>query len=88
METVTFYIHHIKTKNIKDNKAFYVVDERSAGEIKKLNMPPYLLEDANKYSFNYYVYLKSEFFGKFLDESCTKLSLPAVGKRVGEGSNK
>ena len=40
MREFVFDILHIKTGNIKGNKAFYVVDERSAGEIKKLNMPP------------------------------------------------
>jgi hypothetical protein len=57
-----------------------VVDERSAGEIRKLNIPPCLLEDATGYTFNYYVYLKSNFFGKFLNESRTKLSLPSGSK--------
>jgi hypothetical protein len=80
MSEVVFDILHIKTRNIKGNKAFYVVDERSAGEIKKLNMPPSLLEDASGYTFNYYVYLKSDFFGKFLNESRTKLSLPSENK--------
>jgi hypothetical protein len=78
--TVAFDILHIKTKNIKGNKAFYVVDERSAGEIKKLNMPPCLLEDETGYTFNYSVYLKSDFFGKFLNDSRTKLSLPSENK--------
>jgi hypothetical protein len=80
MGEVVFDVLHIKTKNIKGNKAFYVVDERSAGEIKKLNMPPCLLEDAAGYTFNYYVYLKSDFFGKFLNDSRTKLSLPSENK--------
>jgi hypothetical protein len=80
MGTVVFDILHIKTRNIKGNKAFYVVDERSAGEIKKINMPPCLLADATGYKFNYYVYLKSDFFGKFLNESRTKLSLPSENK--------
>lgn len=80
MREVVFDILHIKTRNIKGNKAFYVVDERSAGEIKKLNMPPCLLEDASGYTFNYYVYLKSEFFSKFLNDSRTKLSLSSENK--------
>ena len=80
MGDVAFDILDIKTKNIKGNKAFYVVDERSAGEIKKLNMPPCLLEDSAGYTFNYYVYLKSDFFGKFLNDSRTKLSLPSENK--------
>jgi hypothetical protein len=79
--TVTFDILHIKTKNIKGNKAFYVVDERSAGEIKKLNMPPCVLEDAAGYKYNYYVYLKSDFFNKFLNESRTELSIPSENKK-------
>jgi hypothetical protein len=80
MGEVVFDVLHIKTRNIKGNKAFYVVDERSAGEIKKLNMPPCLLEDATGYTFNYYVYLKSDFFGKFLNDSRTKLYLPSENK--------
>jgi hypothetical protein len=81
MGTVSFDILHIKTKNIKGNKAFYVVDERSAGEIKKIDMPPSFLEDKTGYTYNYYVYLKSDFFSKFLNESRTKLSLPSEGKK-------
>ena len=79
--TVSFDILHIKTKNIKGNKVFYVVDERSAGEIRKINMPPSLLEDKTGYTYNYYVYLKSDFFNKFLNESRTKLSLPTESKK-------
>jgi hypothetical protein len=78
--TVSFDIIHIKTKNIKGNKALYVVDERSAGEIKKLNMPPCLLKDDKGLAFHYYVYLKSEFFKKFLNDSRTKLSIPTESK--------
>ena len=81
MGTVSFDILHIKTKNIKGNKVFYVVDERSAGEIRKIDMPPSALEDKTGYSYNYYVYLKSDFFNKFLNESRTKLSLPTESKK-------
>ena len=80
MKTVPFEIHHIKSTNINANKAFYVVDERSAGEIKKLYIPSSKLEDAEGNSFYYYVYLKSPFFGKFLNDSRTKLSLPLEKK--------
>ena len=78
--TVLFEILHIKTKNINGNKAFYVVDERSAGEITKLIMPPSLLEDVNGQTFYYHIYLKSSFFNKFLNDSRTKLSIPAESK--------
>jgi len=74
--TVSFEILHIKTLNIKANKAFYVVDERSAGEIPKLNLPPCVLEDKDKNTFNYFVYLKSIFFNSYLNDSRTKLSIP------------
>jgi hypothetical protein len=77
---VSFDLLHIKTKNIKGNKASYVVDERSAGEITKLNMPPCLLEDANGFTFYYYVYLKSDFFNRFLNDSRTRLSIPTEGR--------
>jgi hypothetical protein len=80
MGTVSFDILHIKTKNIKGNKALYVVDERSAGEITKLNMPPSLLEDAEGHTFYYNVYLKSDFFNKFLNESRTRLSIPTESR--------
>ncbi|GHV86802.1 hypothetical protein AGMMS50255_0980 [Spirochaetia bacterium] len=79
--TVTFDILHIKTRNIKGNKAFYVVDERSAGEIKKLDIPQCLFKDSAGNKFYYYVYLKSGFFNRFLNESRTKLSIPAEGKK-------
>jgi hypothetical protein len=81
MEPVTFDILHIKTKNIEGNKAFYVVDERSAGEIKKIDIPQCLFEDTNGSTFYYFVYLKSDFFNRFLNESRTKLSIPTEGKK-------
>jgi hypothetical protein len=82
MGKVSFDVLHIKTKNIKGNKAFYVVDERSAGEIKKVDMPPCLLEDSDGNNFYYYVYLKSDFFNSFLNESRTKLSIPTESKNT------
>ena len=84
MNTNTFEVIHIKTKNVKGNKAFYVVDERSAGEIKKLDIPPGMLEDSTGKTFYYYVYLKSSFFNKFLNDSRTKLSLPSDAKNKGK----
>ena len=80
INSISFDVLHIKTNNIKGNKAFYIVDERSAGEIKKLNIPFGKLEDINGVSFSYYIYLKSPFFGKFLNDSRTKLSLPTETK--------
>jgi len=73
---VTFEVVHIKTNNVEKHKAFYVVDERSAGEIQNLDFPPAKFEDKDGYQYNYYVYLKSAFFSQFLNESRTKLSLP------------
>jgi hypothetical protein len=73
---VEFEVLHIKTKNIEDNKAFYIVDERSAGEINNLNLPPSVLRDKDNFDYHYYVYLKSGYFKRFLNESRTKLSLP------------
>jgi hypothetical protein len=78
--TVTFDILHIKTLNVKGNKAFYVVDERSAGEIPKLNLPPCVLKDETGTIFNYFVYLKSGFFNSYLNESRTKLSIPTENR--------
>jgi hypothetical protein len=82
MEPVEFNILHIKTRNIEGNKAFYVVDERSAGEIKKLDMPQCLFEDRAGEKFYYFVYLRSDFFNRFLNESRTKLSIPTEGKKT------
>jgi hypothetical protein len=76
----SFEILHIKTLNIKANKAFYVVDERSAGEIPKLNLPPCVLKDEDGNTFNYFVYLKSDFFNSYLNDSRTKLSLPTESR--------
>ncbi|MDR0908404.1 MAG: hypothetical protein LBM77_01435 [Spirochaetaceae bacterium] len=75
---IKFDIVHIKSRNIADNKAFYVVDERSAGEISGINLPPTTakLQDENGNIFFYYVYLKSEYFHNFLNDSRTTLSLP------------
>jgi len=78
--TVAFDILHIKTKNVKGNKAFYVVDERSAGEISKLNLPPCVLEDEKGHKFNYFAYLTSDFFRSYLNESRTKLSIPTENR--------
>ncbi len=75
-DKIKFEILHIKTKNIAENKALYVVDERSAGEINNLNLPPYLLEDKKGNNYYYNAYLKSPYFNKFLNESRTILSLP------------
>ena len=77
-----FEILHIKTKNLKDNKAYYVVDERSAGEIKKLNLPPASLEDETGFVYHYHLYLKSTYFNRFLNESRTTLSIPSDGKKA------
>ncbi|MDR1173865.1 MAG: ATP-binding protein [Treponema sp.] len=82
--TVNFELLHIKTKNIEENKAFYVVDERSAGEIANLDLPPNLLGDESGFDYYYYAYLKSPFFGRFLNESRTKLSLPREKKNQDE----
>jgi len=77
-----FEILHIKTKNLKDNNAYYVVDERSAGEIKKLNLPPASLEDETGFVYHYHLYLKSTYFNRFLNESRTTLSIPSDGKKA------
>jgi hypothetical protein len=82
--TINFELLHIKTKNIEGNKAFYVVDERSAGEIANLDLPPNLLGDESGFGYYYYAYLKLPFFGKFLNESRTKLSLPKERKNQDE----
>jgi hypothetical protein len=74
---IMFDIVHIKTKNVANNKAFYVVDERSAGEISNFDLPQNILEDETGMQFYYNVYLKSPFFSKFLNESRTVLSLPS-----------
>ncbi|MDR1923265.1 MAG: ATP-binding protein [Planctomycetaceae bacterium] len=79
--STSFELWHIKTKNIDDNKAFYVVDERSAGEIGNLDLPLGILEDKSGFNYYYYVYLKSPFFGNYLNESRTKLSLPKETKK-------
>lgn len=76
MDTVSFELIHIKSTNLSENNAFYVVDERAAGEVKNLDLPPGKLEDESGKAFFYYAYLKSEYFGQFLNESRTKLSLP------------
>ncbi|MDR2756350.1 MAG: ATP-binding protein [Planctomycetaceae bacterium] len=73
---VDFELWHIKTKNTNENKAFYVVDERSAGEINNIDLPPGVLEDKSGVSYYYNAYLKSRFFSRFLNESRTKLTLP------------
>ena len=75
-DKIKFEILHIKTKNIAENKALYVVDERSAGEINNLNLPPNLLEDKKGNNYYYNAYLKSPYFNRFLNESRTRLSLP------------
>ncbi|MDR3256414.1 MAG: hypothetical protein LBT18_01985, partial [Endomicrobium sp.] len=73
---IDFEILHIKTKNIGGNKAFYVVDERAAGGIDNLNLPPNSLEDKNGFKYFYNVYLKSSYLNRFLNESRTQLSIP------------
>jgi hypothetical protein len=73
---VDFEILHIKTKNIEGNKAFYVVDERAAGAINNLNLPPNVLEDNNGFKYFYNVYLKSPYLNRFLNDSRTHLSIP------------
>jgi hypothetical protein len=77
-EKETFEIVHIKSKNIKGHKALYVVDERSAGEISNIELPPSgrPLEDQDGFTFYYYVYLQSDYFQSFLNDSRTLLSLP------------
>ncbi|MDR2180578.1 MAG: hypothetical protein LBP21_09730 [Synergistaceae bacterium] len=82
MNTASFELVHIKSTNLSENNAFYVVDERSAGEIRNLDLPPGKLEDENGKAFFYYAYLKSEYFGQFLNESRTKLSLPKKSERT------
>ena len=77
MNNISFEIVHIKTKNIDSNKAFYVVDERSAGEVANLDLPPGILEDKNGALYFYNIYLKSPYFNGFLNESRTQLSLPS-----------
>jgi len=77
---VNFELLHIKSKNIDNNKAFYIVDERSAGEISNLDLPPRLLGDESGFNYHYYAYLKSSYFSRFLNESRTKLSLPVERK--------
>jgi hypothetical protein len=77
INNIQFNIVHIKTMNIENNKAFYVVDERSAGEINNLDLPPGILEDKNGKKYYYNIYLKSSYFNKFLNESRTILSLPS-----------
>jgi hypothetical protein len=77
MNNINFEIVHIKTKNVDSNKAFYVVDERSAGEIANLDLPPGILEDKNGTQYFYNIYLKSPYFNGFLNESRTQLSLPS-----------
>ncbi|MDR2426139.1 MAG: ATP-binding protein [Endomicrobium sp.] len=77
---VDFEILHIKTKNIEENKAFYIVDERAAGTINNLNLPPNVLEDKNGFRYFYNVYLKSSYLNRFLNESRTQLSIPTDKK--------
>jgi hypothetical protein len=77
MNDINFEIVHIKTKNVDSNKAFYVVDERSAGEIANLDLPPGILEDKNGTQYFYNIYLKSPYFDRFLNESRTQLSIPS-----------
>jgi len=77
MNEEKFEIVHIKTKNIGDNKAFYIVDERSAGEISNIDLPPGILRDESGFDYHYYMYLKSQYFNRFLSESRTLLSLPS-----------
>ncbi|MDR2438803.1 MAG: ATP-binding protein [Planctomycetaceae bacterium] len=75
-DTVDFELWHIKTKNINENKVFYVMDERSAGEINNIDLPPGVLEDKSGNNYYYNAYLKSPFLNRFLNESRTKLTLP------------
>ncbi|MDR3238455.1 MAG: hypothetical protein LBT84_08120, partial [Spirochaetia bacterium] len=82
MDTVDFELIHIKTKNINSNEAFYVVDERSAGAVNNLDLPPSILEDENGDKFYYCAYLKSDYFTRYLNESRTELSLPNKGQSV------
>jgi hypothetical protein len=70
-----FEITHIKTTNIADNNSFYVVDMRSVGN-NILQLPPTTLRDKRNNTFNYYVYLKSDFFNRYLNPSRTELTLP------------
>ncbi len=74
-EEYNFDFLHIKTRNIKGNNAFYVVDERKVGEID-IDLPVSILQDKEKKDFYYYVYLKSDYFNKFLNQSRTELNLP------------
>jgi hypothetical protein len=84
MSDIRFDIVHIKTKNIANNKAFYVVDERSAGEISNFDLPQNILADKFGTQFYYNIYLKSSYFSKFLNESRTKLSLPSEKNEKGK----
>jgi hypothetical protein len=70
-----FEITHIKTTNIANNNSFYVADMRSVDN-NILKLPPTSLKDKDGNTFNYYVYLKSDFFNKFLNTSRTEINLP------------
>jgi hypothetical protein len=88
IDRVRFELWHIKTKNIDENKAFYVVDERSAGKINNIDLPSGPLEDKSGSSYYYNAYLKSPFFSRFLNESRTKLTLPSNKTNSNKSSNK
>ncbi|MDR1834548.1 MAG: hypothetical protein LBQ96_01960 [Fusobacteriaceae bacterium] len=82
MNKAEFEIVHIKTTNLKENGASYVVDERSAGKLG-IDLPPYILEDSVGRQYYYHLYLKSDYFKQFLNESRTELKLPTEKKNLG-----
>lgn len=78
----TFDVIHIKTSNLKENNAFYIVDERSAGVINNIDLPSKtLLEDQQGHKYSYQVYVRSDgYFKQFLNDSRTELNIPPKNK--------
>jgi hypothetical protein len=72
MDTASFELIHIKSANLSENHAFYVVDERSAGEIKNLDLPPGKLEGKDGKAFFYF--------------PCNRSKPPALAGELSAGS--
>lgn len=55
---------------------FYVVDERTVGEIKNIDLPNNIPLKNDNGKFFYYCFVESDYFSTFLNEERTELNLP------------
>ena len=76
IKNIKFTLLHIKTNNIKNNGVFYVVDERTVGEITNIDLPFNLRLSKDGKEYFYYCFVQSEYLSKFLNEERTELNLP------------